>query len=317
MLRKSGLPLKQAGAFGYATSSDLAHWTWRGELYSPGDMAEPELPSMFKVGRQWYLLGFPNDGKCLGEPKYRMSPSCTGPWTVPVPDCLDGNHFCAGRTVVTGNGRLLFGWIPSGINSLGQQKWGGHFALPRLLYPLSDGRLAVRLEPSIAKRIRGEVCFPKLVPQAGNWRIDSGRAVASNKGQNGTMRLQSAPERIDLELDLTLHDDGVAAGVVLGKAQNAAGYRVVIDGKGQRLAVLNLDGSVRVQQATGKLQGRKVRFQVLSDGDIVEAFLDEQYALVARMPESLDGASVELFAQGAADFENIGLCRLLTLDEIQ
>ena len=80
---------------------------------------------------------------------------------------------------------------------------------------------------------------------------------------------------------------------------------------------MNRDGTVRVQQAIGDLQGRKVRLQVLVDDDIVEAFLDDQYSLAARMPESLNGASVELFARGAADFENIGLYRLLALEEIE
>ena len=223
-LRKDGLPLDRAGAFGYATSVDLAHWTWRGELYSPSDMAEPELPSMFKMGQQWYLLGFPNDGKTLGEPTYRVSPNCSGPWTVPVPDRLDGKHFCAGRTAFDGSRRLLFGWIPRSILPSGSQHWGGHLALPRQLHQLPDGRLAVRLEPSVAKRIRGEAWFPKdgaeLVPQAGKWRIDAAGAAAIHSGRHGTVRIQPAPQRIDLALDVTLRDDCDCAGIVLGHTAN-------------------------------------------------------------------------------------------------
>jgi beta-fructofuranosidase len=320
-LRKDGLPRERAGAFGYATSADLAHWTWRGELYSPSDMAEPELPSMFKMAQQWYLLGFPNDGKTLGEPTYRVSSNSSGPWTVPVPDRLDGRHFCAGRTSFDGRRRLLFGWIPRSVLPSGSQHWGGHLALPRQLHQLPDGRLAVRLEPSVAKRIRGEAWFPKdgagLVPQAGRWRINAAGASASHSGRHGAVRIQPAPPRIDLALDLTLRDDSDCAGIVLGQASSGAGYEVVVDSRSRRLAVMNRDGTVRVQQATAGLQGRKVRLQVLVDDDLVEAFLDDQYALAARMPESVNGASVDLFARGAADFENIGLYRLLALEEIE
>ena len=319
-LRKNGLPLDRAGAFGYATSSDLAHWTWRGELYWPGNMAEPELPSMFKVGRQWCLLGFPNDGKTLGEPTYRVSPNCSGPWTAPVPDRLDGKHFCAGRTSFDGSHRLLFGWIPRGILPSGSQHWGGHLALPRQLHPLPDGRLAVRLEPSVAKRIRGEAWFPKSgarwIPQAGQWDLDAAGVAAVHSGPHGTVRIQPAPRRIDLELDVALGDGCERAGVALGQTQGRAGSEIVVDGRSPRLAVTDRDGAVRVQQATDDLKGRRIRLRVLVDNDIVEAFLDDRYSLAARMPECLDGASVDLFARGAAEFTNIHVHRLLTLEEI-
>ena len=58
------------------------------------------------------------------------------------------------------------------------------------------------------------------------------------------------------------------------------------------------------------------RLRVVVEEDIVEAFLDDRYALAARMPETLDGASVELVACGAAGFENISLYRLRALREI-
>jgi hypothetical protein len=80
---------------------------------------------------------------------------------------------------------------------------------------------------------------------------------------------------------------------------------------------MDRNGTVRVQQATGDLRGRKVHLQVLVDDDIVEAFLGDRYSLAARTPESLDSASVELLARGEVDFGNIGLYRLLALEEIE
>lgn len=320
-LRKDGLPLDRAGAFGYATSADLEHWTWRGELYSPGNIGEPELPLMFKMGQRWYLLGFPNDGKSLGEPIYRVSSSCDGPWTVPTPDKLDGKHFCAGRTSFDGTRRLLFGWIPKSILPSGSQYWGGHFALPRELYALPDGRLAVRLEPSVAKRIRGETCFPKtgvaLMPQAGQWTIAGNAASATQSGQRHSVRIQPAPGSIDLTLNVLLRDKCDRAGIELDRKANGNGFEVVIDRKEKHLAVLNRDGTVCAAQAIDDLNDCKVQLRVLVDGDIVEAFLADRYALAARLPASVRGETVELFAQGPADFDNIDLCRLLALDEIK
>jgi sucrose-6-phosphate hydrolase SacC (GH32 family) len=319
-LRREGLPLERAGAFGYATSPDLARWTWRGELYTPHDMAEPEVPSLFPMGGHWYLLAFPNDGRTLGQPTYRLSRDSSGPWTVPVPDRLDGKHFCAGRTADDGRRRLLFGWIPLRIQPSGAQHWGGHLALPRELYSLPDGRLAVRLEPSVAQRIRGEVWFPRgrarLQPAAGDWQLTPAQAAARHAGQRGVLRLEPAPGRIDLEVELTLGADCERAGLVLGRLPHAAGYEVVVERSARRLAVTNRDGTVRVQQATAELPARQHRLRVVVEEDIVEAFLDDRYALAARMPETLDGASVELVACGAAGFENISLYRLRALQEI-
>jgi sucrose-6-phosphate hydrolase SacC (GH32 family) len=320
-LRKDGLPLNRAGAFGYATSRDMIHWTWQGELSSPGNIAEPELPSMFKIGQQWYLLGFPNDGKTLGEPTYQMSASCFGPWSKPVPASLDGKHFCAGRTAFDGCRRVLFGWIPRSILPAGGQQWGGHFALPRQLYPLPDRRLAVRLEPSIAQKISGERWFPtegaSLIPETGIWKTDVTRAAACHTGCRGTLRFQAAPQSVDLMLDVNLRDGCEYAGIVFGAAATNSNYTMLIDVHGRRLAVLNRDNTVRVQQAFDDLQGRKVHLRVLADGDIVEAFLDDRYALAVRMPESLTGARVALTARGPVDFEHINLCRLRDLDEIE
>jgi sucrose-6-phosphate hydrolase SacC (GH32 family) len=319
-LRKDGLPLDRAGAFGYATSADLEHWTWRGELYSPGNIGEPELPLMFKMGQRWYLLGFPNDGKTLGEPTYRMSSSCDGPWTVPVPDKLDGKHFCPGRTAFDGTRRLLFGWIPKSILPSGAQHWGGHLALPRELYAMPDGRLAVRLEPSVAERIRGEAWFPKksveLTPLTGKWTINGATASTIQSGQRSSLRIQPAPSRIDLTLTFTLHGNSGRAGMVLGRAANGSGYELVIDRQKKRLAVLNRDGTILALQASDELNDRKVQLRVLVDGDIVEVFLADRYALAARLPESVREEKVELFADGPAELEDIGLYRLQGLDEL-
>ena len=319
-LRKDGLPLDRAGAFGYATSADLEHWTWRGELYSPGNIGEPELPLMFKMGQRWYLLGFPNDGRTLGEPTYRMSSRCDGPWTVPVPDKLDGKHFCPGRTAFDGTRRLLFGWIPKSILPSGAQHWGGHLALPRELYALPDGRLAVRLETSVADRIRGERLFPKpgseLTPQAGQWTIVGESAALHRSRQRNSIRLQHAPDRIDLTLNVTLQDGCDRAGIVLGSTANSSGYEIAIDKQNNRLAVLNRDGTVCVMQVIDDLSGRKIQLRVLVDGDIVEVFCADRYALAARLSESVRSESVALFAQGPAEFEEIGVYRLRTLHDI-
>ena len=318
-LRKDGVPLNRAGAFGYAASVDLAHWTWQGELYSPGNMAEPELPSMFKMGHRWYLLGYPNDGQTLGEPTYRVSPNspALGPCRSPIGSTA--NTYAPAGQSFDGSQRLLFGWIPRSILPSGSQHWGGHLALPRQLHQFPDGRLAVRLEPSVAKRIRGEAWFPK---DGASWfpRPAHGESTQPASRPSIPAGTASCGSSLRPSESICTGRDSPRQQRLRGNRPGAhvqvAGYEIVVDSRFRRLAVMDRDGAVRVQQATGDLEGRKVHLQVLVDDDIVEAFLDDQYSLAARMPESLDSASVELLARGEAGFGNIGLYRLLALEEI-
>ena len=62
---------------GQLRSVDLLHWEEREMSHTPA----PVIPRVL-----------PNDGQTLGEPTYRVSPNCSGPWTVPVPDRLDGKQ---------------------------------------------------------------------------------------------------------------------------------------------------------------------------------------------------------------------------------
>ena len=319
-LRKVGLPFEQAGAVGYATSSNLTTWMWQGELYFPGNVGDPEVPSLFKMGSKWYLLASYYN-QAVGKPSYRISDSPLGPWTTPNPDSLDGKDFCAGISCVAENQRILFGWIPLTASQPGSQYWGGHLAFPREIHQLPDGRLGTRLETSVGQKIRGENYFPlgstTLSPVQGSWSIIGNNATYSNFSGYGLAQFSQVYNRIDIELDLLLRVNCKRAGVIVDKSLTSAGFEIVADKLNQRFLIWTPDGTIHSVIPATIITNQVYSLRVIIEEDIVEAFLADQYSLVARIPKKIINTTVGLCANdGGAEFQNINFYRLKSLDEI-
>jgi len=321
LLQRKDLPYYQAGAVGYATSSDLVNWNWKGELYYPGDKGDPEVPSMFKMGGKWYILVSFYD-HMVGKPSYLMSDSPYGPWTVPYPDSLTGKDLAAAMTAWNGTERILLGWIPLYASRPDNQFWGGHVAFPREVYQLPDGRLATRLEKAFGNKIRGERQFPigsdALQPQSGSWNIVNGNS-AENTGGSGydVAQVPGSYRRIDLELDLTLVAGCQRAGVVLGRSPTSAGFEVAVDDENRRFVIWTPDSWVHSELPIQNPIGQPMRLRIIVEEDILEAFLDDQYSLVTRLPQTFHEESVGLFvSEGRARFREVELYRLKSLEEI-
>jgi beta-fructofuranosidase len=149
-----------SGAVGYATSIDLQHWERRGDLFFTGKMREPECPQVFCIGSKWYLLASIHTGTEVGKPSYWMSNHPAGPWSVGLPDSLDGSNLAAANVSFDGRRWLLLGWIPLTTTSAhGHYTWGGYLAFPREIIQFADGRLGTQLDPGISTAIRGELLF--------------------------------------------------------------------------------------------------------------------------------------------------------------
>jgi len=321
-LRKKNLPYSQAGAVGYAVSNNFTSWTFLGELYYPGNVGDPEVPSMFKMGNKWYLMASFYD-RAVGKASYRISDNPYGPWQVPFPDSLDGKDLAAGITFMTDSKRLLMGWIPLVASQPGSQYWGGHLAFPREVYQLPDGNLRTRLESSIASAIRAERLFPSairtLVPRTGSWKIEGNQAQLATSTGYGVATLSGAFDRIDMELQLELGPGNFRSGVILNWATGNPGFEIGVDSANSRFLIWSPpNGLVHSELPIQVPLDRPVSLRVIVEEDIIEAFLDDQYSLVARIPVKLSATSVGIFTQdGDVEFSNIHLFRLKSLDEIE
>lgn len=160
-----GRPKETGGAVSLATSPDLKQWKDHGPILDPGTIGEPECPQMFQFGGRWYLLASIYD-RAVGQPLYWSSASPLGPWEKRTrrPARRQRPLRCADR--LRWRNTLLFGWIPLTPARPGKQHWGGHFALPREVYALPDGKLGTRLPAKLTKT------FERLPWQreVGEWR---------------------------------------------------------------------------------------------------------------------------------------------------
>ena len=297
-LRKRNLPILRAGAIGFAVSPDLKNWEYQGELYCPGDRGDPECPSMFRMGDYWYLLASYSDGR-VGKPSYRISASPRGPWTEPFPDSLDGEHLCAAESCYDGRQRLLLGWVPLRFSETGKQHWGGHLALPREIYPLNDGRLASRLEKSVAAAIRGtRVDFGW---NSGDWNgLSSENCLPKDillSETNPDIRLSEIPDNIDVEIRFVCETPQSDLRVVFDSETDSAFAEVHVDFDSRRLRIV-VDGERYVcSVGIDNEDNRSHTLRMICDRDILECFLDDRFTLVARLPRPLEHNQIDLSAE--------------------
>lgn len=251
---------------------------------------EPECSQLLRMGDRWVLLsslarqsihwvGAPS--VWLGQPD---TPIDAQDWNGIQPVLLDGEDLCAAQLTPRGDHWLLFGWIPLNYRD---QEWGGDLNLPREVYLLPDGRLGSRLEPAFAQRIQGETTDEALRPSASE---DFGMtAFAQRRRRNFGIHADFAPAAEGVQGVIIDRDNGIAA--ELDRAARV--LRIVSRGDGREtfvFSVLTLDDGV---------DGRPLHIHALYDEDIVEVFVNDRYALCARVNVRCRESRCGIFAPDA------------------
>lgn len=287
-------PPGREGAISCATSPDLKHWRDHGLVLDPGNIADPECPQVFHLGDSWYLLASISDHG-VGGPSYWRSSSPTGPWPKVKTGMLDGRDLCAAQVGLDGETPVLFGWIPSCVSELDQPTWGGSLSLPRVIYARPDGTLGARLHPGVGKLIRGAPLFS---------RDDTALSAKPAK-------LPGDWSFADAEMTVELPVSSARAGVAF-VSRSGANAEIVIDRRGEQLAIQTADGKIwaRLHIAIG--QETTLPLRVIMDGDIMEVFLLDRYSLAARLPQSVEHFSLEARApHGPARLKDVRLWKLV------
>lgn len=290
-------PKDTGGALSLATSPDLKEWTDHGAIIHPGDIDEPECPQMFTLGGRWYVLAsvYQGQGKKggVGGPSYWVSESPLGPWPKRPSGVLDGRHNCAAQVAFDGATLLLFGWIPLKPSHEGRRKsWGGHLALPREVYALPDGLLGCRL-PQRTQQHLGEL----------PWREVSGFAIGSVARTVGETGEEG---RCDICVEFTLEMPGTVKTVRVGIVP--LGEVVIQHGS---IRIVDAEGEVRSEIDAEIPAGQPVTVQVLVEADMVEVFVRDRYAVVARLPAREGRRRLTVQGEGVGgSFRDVRTCVL-------
>lgn len=130
------------GCVAHIVSKDVRHWEVLPPFYAPGISSDWEVPTMFKIGERYYLIGH-----IVAPPidVYRVADSFNGPWQRPLNDVLlpAQNH---AFTPVTWRGKtLLYNWIGADFDwhpyATGKSRG---VAPPKEAVALPDGQLILK-----------------------------------------------------------------------------------------------------------------------------------------------------------------------------
>lgn len=269
--------------FLYYTSSDLTNWVDKGTLYKTKDVYDRiECPQMFKMGNYWYML-YSVWIAGVGRPQYYYSTQPEGPWTQVccAENTLDGSDNCAAQVVQVNSKFLLYGWIPSAdVETIGYQEWGGTICLPRELTQNEDGTLNTRLESTVSTLIRGA----SLATSAPFTLTSASTTLPTYQTLPGTRT----------KFDMTIKFQVLSGAKALGVEFLVGTKKIRAEFSQQKLSVITSGTSTITHSSLQLPLSIGVHtLRVISDDDVLECFVDDQFSLAAMVSANISAATIK------------------------
>lgn len=306
-------PPRRRGCTALCTSKDLRHWEAQEPLYAPGLYYTHECPDMFKIGEWWYLLFSEFSQAC--ETRYRMSRSPRGPWLAPANDTFDGRAFYAAKTASDGQQRFLFGWNPTreGKVDTGKWQWGGNIAVHEVRQE-QDGSLSVRVPETVKEALRQPlpVAFTSGV---GEYTCGVNTLGMCSPGAFACASAGKLPETCRIEANLRFVPGTRAFGLFLRIDEEfEKGYYLRFEPAQDRLVFDSWPRSgdapymIGLERPVALCTGMLVQVTVLIEGTVLEAYIDGQAAMSARMYDHREGNWGFFVSEGEVEVEEVELC---------
>jgi beta-fructofuranosidase len=301
------------GCIMLATSPDLISWTIEEEpLYDPGDTFCPECPELWAMDGSWYLV-YSRFSESVGT-TFRNSTSARGPFRIPPRDALGGRRWYAAKSAPWAGGRAFFGWIHDVVDQLDGRRrwlWGGDMALPRMA--------------TVAKTPEGPVIrlASAVAPEAGQLAgVLAPRHLGRIGAKEETVLADMLPACALIEAEFAA-PDAAAVGIELVQETTETSVRLTIrlgegrvtltrepqplddfwaDLTGRGAEYREVDGPILTEAHLLPGPGRRpIAVRLVVDGEILEAFVDEDVVLTHRMRRT-DKEVVRVFvADGIAE----------------
>lgn len=308
----------------YASNDEIGFdWKKEGNLVFKGYQGNlPECPTLMKIGNRWYVFVSVSHKTVhqIGPLQY-----WTGDENVDCMDVnwlnketkfLDGEDLCAARPIKVKDKVYMWGWIPNKYNGVPLAPWAGYMNLPREVIQREDGSLGARLDPALSEIVNfGNV----YTLNETNYSVSAG----SGNYENGSLALNGGEALLQRDLKRNF----VNFTVDLSGAQSA-GYLLRQNGKEYRVAVVKEGGKTFMKILSPNDNSHKVNsvieigntdvcnVKIVIDGNVMEFFVNDQYALTAIT--AMDGGVYDgcLFSDGNAKFSNVKINKLIPYGEI-
>lgn len=285
---------------------------------------EPEVAQMFKIGSRWYLMASiaRQTAHWVGGPTYWIGDSNTAidsdNWSSKTAYSLEGEDLAAAQVFHDGSKWVLLGWIPQQATG---NAWGGNVAFPRELYALSGGKLGVKLETGFSSAIRGSELYgggtSGISAETGSWTFGAGGFSSSGTGF-GIAKLPGTYDRFDAEMTIAMSSGTDRAGLLIDKGLTSPyGFEISLDKANNLIRVRrdttgtgNWTNYSQIAVDSGDLNGTNT-LRMIAEGDILEVFVNDKYALAARITKSLRETDIRMFSSGGpSTFGNVKIYEL-------
>lgn len=311
----------------YASNDALGfNWDTTGNMVEAGyDKNLPECPSLMKIGDRWYVFV-----SVAYVTAHQVGPLqyWTGDAGVDCMDVdwqskefafLDGEDLCAARPVQVGDKVYMWGWIPATYDTMPWEPWAGYLNLPREVIQLPDGSLGGRLDPGLSKLLN----YGKIYTlENGNYAVEKGDA------QDVTNGVRTSGETTVL-LGADYHRNYITFSVDMQHC-DTAGYIMRQDGKEYQILIVKEEGKTYLKVLSPNddkhkinsvieiqdLHGGKFDVKIVCDGEFIEFFVNDEYALTAHTAMTGSSYSAGLYAVGEAVFTNVTIHKLISYSDI-
>lgn len=311
----------------YASNDALGfNWDTTGNMVEAGyDKNLPECPSLMKIGDRWYVFV-----SVAYVTAHQVGPLqyWTGDAGVDCMDVdwqskefafLDGEDLCAARPVQVGDKVYMWGWIPATYDTMPWEPWAGYLNLPREVIQLPDGSLGGRLDPGLSMLLN----YGKIYTlENGNYAVEKGDA------QNVENGVHTSGETTVL-LGADYHRNYITFSVDMQHC-DTAGYIMRQDGKEYQILIVKEEGKTYLKVLSPNDEKHTVNAAILiqdlhdgqfdvkivCDGEFIEFFVNDEYALTAHTAMTGTSYSAGLYAVGEAVFTNVTIHKLISYADI-
>ena len=307
-------PARRRGVIAQLVSRDLQTWKPVEPFFDPRRYITHECPDVFQWGDWWYLVY--SEFSESFTTRYRMAKSPDGPWQVPVRDTIDGRAFYASKSAERDGRRFFFGWIASKNGSAddGAWEWAGTMSLLEARQN-ADGTLAFSFADeqvtSFAEtfEVGLEDSYSLDVP-------DSYVAVLSESNTpdqfHSFAEFDIAEGTTECGFLLRASDDGNESYILrLEPNRN----RMVFDrwprqhtGHMQWHVSGDVPFAVELERPCDLTPGRHT-LEVIVDGDLCVAVVDQQVTLSTRIYDRAHGRFGVFAGEGSVTIRHLKLCQ--------
>jgi len=310
--RKKEGPVNRRGITAVAASKDLQEWVIRDPFWEPDLYFTHECPDLFRIGDWWYLVYSTFTERNITH--YRMSRSLNGPWSAPVNDSFDGRAFYAAKTASDGKRHFAFGWDPTRTHEsdVGGWNWGGDLVVHEVMQE-ADGSLSVRMPAEIRPYFEPAE-KTTVTPRIGEWNAHQGVYRAAAVDRFAWAAVDGVPSKTSLlSATIRVSADTRGVGIVLGADATLDHYyqlrlepgrqRIVFDRSprpGDEAPIIERPVKIEAEAA--------IKLQVIVEGSVIVAYVDDQVALSTRGYEHTGGQYGLFVSEGTATFSDVELC---------